>query len=390
MPSTNHEHPTPTKKQKNNPASTPKKQKNNPASTPKKQKDNPTPPEEVKENPSPKEPKENATQDESTTSPTKSFAEHKHNSPGKPQIYLDLTPNKNEDYKLKVKRMFEDIQVSGLYVMDHSYMPMEPTAPHLIAQDALTRFGKFDVVIDNLFRPLLGAYRRQASVFLYSFLINKISHVFLFLGKFRDFVILNNVFVQEERHVSPEMINKEWAILRDNLPENIFVRAYKPMEESFTAVLIGSEGTPYHDGLFFFDVVMPPNPMFEPSLRYYWYYTQGVNSGHDNIELHSLLYNENVIVTSLQAMTNTMMKPPKHFEEFVVGHFRSRVSQILGACEKYMNGAFLEGKMEHRCSMKFREDVASCIQPLIEAFIKIGAKEAHKFHRLSSKNNHQV
>ncbi|GKA71135.1 hypothetical protein Tco_0777274 [Tanacetum coccineum] len=77
------------------------------------------------------------------------------------------------------------------------YMPMEPTAPHLIAQDALTRFGKFDV--------------------------------------FRDFVILNDVFVQEERHVSPEMINKEWAILRDNLPENIFVRAYKPMEESFTA-----------------------------------------------------------------------------------------------------------------------------------------------------------
>ncbi|GKA02961.1 hypothetical protein Tco_0675742 [Tanacetum coccineum] len=272
MPSTNHEHPTPTKKQKNNPASTPKKQKNNPASTPKKQKDNPTPPEEVKENPSPKEPKENATQDESTTSPTKSFAEHKHNSPGKPQIYLDLTPNKNEDYKLKVKRMFEDIQVSGLYVMDHSYMPMEPTAPHLIAQDALTRFGKFDVVIDNLFRPLLGAYRRQASVFLYSFLINKISHVFLFLGKFRDFVILNNVFVQEERHVSPEMINKEWAILRDNLPEN-------------------------------------------------------------------------VIVTSLQAMTNTMMKPPKHFEEFwLVQVSQPCVSKALVLRNSTMEWAFLDGE----------------------------------------------
>ena len=41
------------------------------------------------------------------------------------------------------------------------------------------------------------------------------------------------------------------------MTEKLFVRAYKPMRELLGAAIIEAEGTPYHDGLFFFDVCMP-------------------------------------------------------------------------------------------------------------------------------------
>lgn len=39
--------------------------------------------------------------------------------------------------------------------------------------------------------------------------------------------------------------------------DTIFVRAYESRMDLLRAVIVGAEGTPYHDGLFFFDVFFP-------------------------------------------------------------------------------------------------------------------------------------
>ena len=39
--------------------------------------------------------------------------------------------------------------------------------------------------------------------------------------------------------------------------DTIFVRVYESRMDLLRAVIIGAEGTPYHDGLFFFDIFFP-------------------------------------------------------------------------------------------------------------------------------------
>lgn len=39
--------------------------------------------------------------------------------------------------------------------------------------------------------------------------------------------------------------------------DTIFVRVYEARMDLLRAVIVGAEGTPYHDGLFFFDVFFP-------------------------------------------------------------------------------------------------------------------------------------
>ncbi|KAK9077167.1 hypothetical protein SSX86_005503 [Deinandra increscens subsp. villosa] len=92
--------------------------------------------------------------------------------------------------------------------------------------------------------------------------------------------------------LSAERIRKEWRILEKKLPENIFVRVYESRMDLLRVVIIGAKGTPYHDGLFFFDVYFP----------------------------------------------RTYPLQPPNFEAFVVGHFRNRALDILKACKAYMEG----------------------------------------------------
>nr|XP_043638591.1 uncharacterized protein LOC122609708 [Erigeron canadensis] len=73
----------------------------------------------------------------------------------------------------------------------------------------------------------------------------------------------------------------------------------------------------------------------------------------------------------------------QHFEAFFVGHFRCRARDILMACQGYLNGRFLNGELEKRCSIAFKNEVASCMKPLTKAFIRIGSQEAFSFLRLS-------
>ncbi|GKE85250.1 ubiquitin-conjugating enzyme/RWD-like protein, partial [Tanacetum coccineum] len=46
-----------------------------------------------------------------------------------------------------------------------------------------------------------------------------------------------------------DKIREEWRILAENLPETIFVRVYKDRMDLLRDVIIGPQGTPYHNGL---------------------------------------------------------------------------------------------------------------------------------------------
>jgi ubiquitin-conjugating enzyme E2 O len=52
-------------------------------------------------------------------------------------------------------------------------------------------------------------------------------------------------------------VQADWKILENDLPEAISVRACESRMDLLRAVIIGAEGTPYHDGLFFFDIQFP-------------------------------------------------------------------------------------------------------------------------------------
>ncbi|KAI3902174.1 hypothetical protein MKW92_011333, partial [Papaver armeniacum] len=68
---------------------------------------------------------------------------------------------------------------------------------------------------------------------------------------------------------STKQIKEEWRILEEGLPDSIFVRVYEGRIDLLRAVIIGSKGTPYHDGLFFFDIQFPSNyPASPPKVHY--------------------------------------------------------------------------------------------------------------------------
>ena len=63
---------------------------------------------------------------------------------------------------------------------------------------------------------------------------------------------------------------QEWKILENNLPETIYVRVYDQRMDLLRAVIVGAAGTPYHDGLFFFDFSFPPDyPNSPPNAHYH-------------------------------------------------------------------------------------------------------------------------
>ncbi|CAL4978787.1 unnamed protein product [Urochloa decumbens] len=173
-------------------------------------------------------------------------------------------------------------------------------------------------------------------------------------------------------------IQSEWNLLQKNLP-------------------VGPAGTPYHDGLFFFDVRFPSEyPKCPPKVYYHsgglrlnpnlyesgkvclsllntWWGNgcekwgksnstmlqvlvsiQGLvlndkpyfnEPGYKNTakttvgEKNSLAYNQTAFVLSCKTMLYSLRKPPKHFETLVARHFHERERAILDACSAYMSGA---------------------------------------------------
>lgn len=203
-------------------------------------------------------------------------------------------------------------------------------------------------------------------------------------------------------------VQQDWGILQNNLPEEIFVRVYEDRMDLLRAVIVGPFGTPYQDGLFFFDFHLPPEyPDVPPSAYYHsggWrinpnLYEEGkvclsllntwtgrgnevwdpksssilqvlvslqglvLNSkpyfneaGYDKQtgtaegEKNSLSYNENTFLLNCKTMMYLMRKPPKDFEVLIKEHFRKRGHNILKACDAYMKG-YLIGSLTRDASV---------------------------------------
>ncbi|XP_038693540.1 probable ubiquitin-conjugating enzyme E2 23 [Tripterygium wilfordii] len=193
-----------------------------------------------------------------------------------------------------------------------------------------------------------------------------------------------------------KMVQKDWRILQNNLPDGIYVRVYEDRMDLIRAVIVGACGTPYQDGLFFFDFQLPSEYPDVPPSAYYqsgglrinpnlyeegkvclsllntwtgkgnevWDPTsssilqvlvslQGLvlnarpyfnEAGYDRQigtaegEKNSLSYNENTFLLNCKTMMYLMRKTPKDFEELVKDHFGRRGYFILKACDAYMKG----------------------------------------------------
>lgn len=191
-------------------------------------------------------------------------------------------------------------------------------------------------------------------------------------------------------------IQSEWDLLQKNLPESIYVRVYEDRTDLLRAAIVGPAGTPYHDGLFFFDVRFPCEyPKCPPKVYYHsgglrlnpnlyesgkvclsllntWWgkgcekwgkssssmlqvlvSIQGLvlndrpyfnEPGSKNSaettggERCSLAYNQTAFVRSCKTMLYSLRKPPMHFETLVLWHFHEHERAILDACRAYMSG----------------------------------------------------
>ncbi|KAK7317700.1 hypothetical protein RJT34_02140 [Clitoria ternatea] len=242
-------------------------------------------------------------------------------------------------------------------------------------------------------------------------------------------------------------IQEEWKVLEKDLPDSIFVRVYESRIDLLRAVIIGAEGTPYHDGLFFFDVFFPNGyPNVPPEVHYHsggvrlnpnlyscgkvclsllntWAgnknekWLPGVStilqvvvsiqglilntkpyfnepgyahlSGSTDGEMRSLQYNDETFILSIRTMVYVIRRPPKNFEDFVIGHFCSRAHDILVASKAYMEGAqvgcLVKGGVQDvdqgdkSCSKQFKMSLAAYVDMLVREFIRIGAKDCEKF-----------
>ncbi|KQK02851.2 hypothetical protein BRADI_2g04101v3 [Brachypodium distachyon] len=192
-------------------------------------------------------------------------------------------------------------------------------------------------------------------------------------------------------------IQQEWKILEKDLPDTIFARAYEERIDLLRAVIMGPAGTPYHDGLFFFDILFPAQYTITPPLVNYrsgglhlnpnlyvcrkvclsllntwsgsedemWdpdnstmlqvlvsiqalvlnakpYFNEPGYAGTTNTphgEKQSLSYNEDTFLLSCRTMLYSLRNPPKNFEDFVAGHFRKHRRNVLVACKTYLDGA---------------------------------------------------
>ncbi|XP_004295140.1 PREDICTED: uncharacterized protein LOC101302537 [Fragaria vesca subsp. vesca] len=253
-------------------------------------------------------------------------------------------------------------------------------------------------------------------------------------------------------------IQEEWKSLEKDLPETVFVRVYETRMDLLRAVIVGAEGTPYHDGLFFFDVSFPSGyPSVPPHVYYHsgglrlnpnlyacgkvclsllntWsgsskeMWIPGVSTilqvlvsiqglilntkpyfnepGYASMngsaagETRSLQYNEDTFLLSLTTMVYMMRRPPKHFEDFVVGHFRNRAHDILVACKAYMDGAqvgcLVKGGVQDvdegdkSCSQRFKDSLAGHMPMLVKEFMQIGVKDCEKYLSPAVNGNEEI
>ncbi|GKA05007.1 putative ubiquitin-conjugating enzyme E2 38 [Tanacetum coccineum] len=268
--------------------------------------------------------------------------------------------------------------------------------------------------------------------------------LFDIVDDFSDHHFTNSGFKgQQPPRAWTKKIQDEWKILEKDLPGTIFVRAYESRMDLLRAVIIGPAGTPYHDGLFVFDIHFPPAYPSVPPLAHYHagglrinpnLYDTGyvclslLNTWHGEgsenwmpeqstmlqvlVSIQALIlnekpffnepgyesrfcgaagekesqdYNQNIFIKSLKTMIYTLRRPPLHFENLVAGHFRSRANFILLACRAYMEGAPVGStindgtRIDKSGSENFRRTVAGMINGLVSNFSRYGVTDLDQY-----------
>ncbi|TVU17642.1 hypothetical protein EJB05_33690, partial [Eragrostis curvula] len=240
-------------------------------------------------------------------------------------------------------------------------------------------------------------------------------------------------------------VQKEWKILENNLPgqitdfaDTIYVRAFEDRMDLLRVAMVGAVGTPYQDGLFFFDLQLPPKyPAVPPLVHYHsfglnlnpnlevsgtvcislldtydgegvelWspamstvlqvvvsiqalvltaepYYNEPGHEGSIMGARNALPYAENAYLLSLQIMLHLLRRPPAGFEELVRAHFRRRGKFVLQKCAAYLrqDGCTFDAE-ERPCSEGFKLALAGVVPQLVEAFTNIGAEGCEEFDQV--------
>ncbi|KAF3603944.1 hypothetical protein F2Q69_00038290 [Brassica cretica] len=199
-------------------------------------------------------------------------------------------------------------------------------------------------------------------------------------------------------------IQEEWRILENDLPEMIFVRAYESRMDLMRAVIVGADGTPYHDGLFFFDIYFPDTYPSVPPMVHYQSGGLRINPNLYNCGKVCLsllgtwsgaprekwIPNNSTMLQVLVSIQGLILNEKPYFNE--PGYERTAGSaggeahcahDVLRACTAYRNGApvasLVRGKVKEgeessdRCSEKFSQDVGTFVDTLLlKEFILLG------------------
>uniref|UniRef100_A0A0E0DM65 UBC core domain-containing protein n=1 Tax=Oryza meridionalis TaxID=40149 RepID=A0A0E0DM65_9ORYZ len=238
-------------------------------------------------------------------------------------------------------------------------------------------------------------------------------------------------------------VQKEWQILgNDNLPGTIYVRAFEDRMDLLRAAMVGAAGSPYHDGLFLFDIHLPATYPAAPPEVYYHSFGLRVNpnlypsgtvclsllntfdgegvevwsparstllqvlvsiqglvltadpyyneAGYDAYagtpggRRNAASYAENACLLTLRTALHLLRRPPRGFEGVVGAHFRRRGGHVLAACESYLRGTRVagdggDGGGERTCSAGFRLALRNVVPVLAAAFAEIGVEGCERF-----------
>ncbi|XP_052155400.1 probable ubiquitin-conjugating enzyme E2 23 [Oryza glaberrima] len=239
-------------------------------------------------------------------------------------------------------------------------------------------------------------------------------------------------------------VQKEWQILgNDNLPGTIYVRAFEDRMDLLRAAMVGAAGSPYHDGLFLFDLHLPATYPAAPPEVYYHSFGLRVNpnlypsgtvclsllntfdgegvevwsparstllqvlvsiqglvltadpyyneAGYDAYagtpggRRNAASYAENACLLTLRSALHLLRRPPRGFEGVVGAHFRRRGAHVLAACESYLRGTRVAGDGgdggggERTCSAGFRLALRNVVPVLAAAFAEIGVEGCERF-----------
>ncbi|KAM0939599.1 putative ubiquitin-conjugating enzyme E2, ubiquitin-conjugating enzyme/RWD [Dioscorea sansibarensis] len=257
-----------------------------------------------------------------------------------------------------------------------------------------------------------------------------------------DHYFINRKIVQESKRQQRwfRKIRKEWTLLEKHLPEMIYVRIYEDRMDLLRAVIVGPAGTPYHNSLFFFDFHFPEDYPNSPPLVHHqshgfalnpnlyadgqvcvsllntWFGSKSETwnsqmstmlqvlvsiqglilnerplfnepllsflAGTSLANIPSRFYNAEIFLLSCKKMLYNLRRPPKHFEDFVAGHFRKQGCTILRTCKAYMTGVpvgtvvtdSMQLDTSRIKSSRFNSNLELLFEDLLEAFCTIGAE----------------